>query len=184
MLNYERARHLAPADPDIDHNLQLERKREGLASNSYRWWEIMLRSIDWSVWMGCVIAGLVLIFLAIVGFSYLPAISARSGVSQALLRTVFRLVLFIGIPLCLLLGYIELATLGFNQRIDGVIVAPKAATIWLSPIPASDSRGSILEGELVTVMDRHNGYLWVATRDKQFGWVRTDEVAPVIAGSF
>jgi hypothetical protein len=79
---------------------------------------------------------------------------------------------------------IELATLGFSQRIDGVIVAPKAAMIWLSPIPASDSRSSILEAELVTVMNRHNGYLWVATRDKQFGWVHADEVAPVIAGNF
>ena len=129
LLNYERARYLAPADTEIDHNLQLERKKLGLKPNSYRWWEIMLRSIDWSVWMGCIAAGLVLIFLAIVGFSYLPVLSARTKIPLPVLRTVFRLVLFIGIPLCLLLGFIELSTLGFNQRIDGVIVATKSAMV-------------------------------------------------------
>jgi len=184
LLNYERARYLAPADAEIDHNLQLERKKVGLKPNSYRWWEIMLRSIDWTVWMGCIAAGLIVIFLAIVGFSYLPALSARTGIPAQVLRTAFRLVLFIGIPLCLLLGFIELSTLGFNQRIEGVIVAPKAATVLVSPFATSDQRGTIVEGELVTVEDRHDDYLWVADRDNEFGWVRKSDVAPVIAGSF
>ena len=149
LLNYERARYLAPADTEIDHNLQLERKKLGLKPNSYRWWEIMFRSIDWSVWMGCIAAGLVLIFLAIVGFSYLTVLSARTKIPQPVLRTAFRLVLFIGIPLCLLLGFIELSTLGFNQRIDGVIVASKSAIVLVSPFDTSDRRGVIAEGEVV-----------------------------------
>ncbi len=184
LLNYERARYLAPADKDIDHNLQLERKKAGLQPNPLRWWEIMLLSIDWTVWMTCIATGLLLIFLAIVGFSYLPALSGRTRIPQPLLRIIFRLVLFIGIPLCLLLGFVEVATLGFNQRLDGVIVASKAATVWISPIDTSDVRGVIPEGELVTVEDRHDDYLWVAARDNRFGWVRKQDVAPVIAGSF
>ncbi len=184
LLNYERARYLAPADKDIDHNLQLERKAAGLQPDPLRWWEVMLLSIDWSVWMSCIGAGLVLIFLAIVGMAYLPGLAALSGIPRASLRTCFRLVLFIGIPLCLVLGFIEVATLGFTQRIDGVIVASKAATVWISPIDTSDVRGTIPEGELVTVVDRHNDYLWIAARDNRFGWVRKQDVAPVIAGSF
>jgi hypothetical protein len=184
LLNYERARYLAPADKEIDQNLQLERKKAGLPSNSYRWWELMLRCINWSVWMGCIAAGLVLIFLAILVLTYLPALSARTKLSQPHLRTICRLILFIGIPLCLLLGFFELATVGFSQRIDGVIVAPKAATVWVSPIDTSDSRGAIPEGEVVTVEDRHDDYVWVADRDNEFGWVRLKDVAPVVAGSF
>lgn len=184
LLNYERARYLAPADRDIDHNLQLERKKVGLPPNSYRWWEVALRSIDWSVWMSCIAVALLLISLAIVGLSYLPTLGAKTKLSAGTWRTIFRAVLFIGIPLCLLLGFIELATIGFNHRIDGVIVAPKAATLWVSPFDTSDTRGVIAEGELVTVEDRHAGYLWVAARDKQFGWVRLGDVAPVVAGSF
>jgi tetratricopeptide (TPR) repeat protein len=167
MLYYERARYLAPADKEIDHNLQLERKKVGLPPDPYRWWEIMLLSINWSVWMGCIAAGLILIFLP-----------------TPILRNICRLVLFIGIPLCLLLGFVEISTIGFNQRLEGVIVSPKAATVWVSPFDSSDTRGAIPEGELVTVEDRHDDYLWVAGRDNQFGWVRLNEVAPVVAGSF
>ncbi len=184
LLNYERARYLAPADKDIDHNLQLERKKAGLPPDSYRWWEVMLRSIDWSVWMGCIALGLLLIFLAIVGSSYLPALSARTKLAEGTLRVIFRAVLFVGIPLCLLLGFIELATIGFNQRLDGVIIAPSAATVWVSPFEISGKRGVIPEGELVTVEDRHDDYLWVAWQDKLFGWVRVKDVAPVNTASF
>ena len=184
MLNYERARYFAPTDKEIDHNLQLERKKAGLQPNSYRWWEIALRSIDWSVWMACIGAGLVLIFLAIVGLSYLPALSSRLNIRAGVLRNIFRAVLFVGIPLCLLLGFVELSTIGFSHRIDGVIVAPKAATVWVSPFDSSDTRGAIAEGELVTVEDRHADYLWVAARDNQFGWVRQKDVEPVVAGGF
>jgi hypothetical protein len=93
-------------------------------------------------------------------------------------------VLFIGIPLCLLLGFIELSTIGFNQRIDGVIVAPNGVTVLVSPFDTSDNRGMIKEGQLVTVEDRHGDYLWVADRNNEFGWVKASDVAPVIAGSF
>jgi hypothetical protein len=184
MLNYERARYLDPADKAIDHNLQLERKKAGLRPNSYRWWEVMLRGIDWSVWMGCIAAGLVLIFLSIVGLSYWPAPGAGGKNRARALRNIFRAILFAGVPLCLLLGYIELMTVGFAHRIDGVIVAPKAATLWVSPIDSSDSRGTIPEGELVTVENRHNDYVWIEARDNQFGWVRLKDIEPVIAGSF
>jgi tetratricopeptide (TPR) repeat protein len=184
MLNYERARYLDPGDKEIDHNLQIERKKAGLQPNSYRWWEVALRSIDWTVWMGVIATVLVLIFVAIVGLSYLPALSARTNLPSSLWRTIFRGILFGGIPLCLLLGYIELMTVGFDHRIEGVIVAPKAATLWQSPIDISDSIGVIPEGELVTVEDRHNDYLRIEARDHHFGWIREKDIEPVIPGSF
>ncbi len=165
MLNYERARYLAPGDREIDHNLQLARKQAGLEPNSYRWWQVALRSIDWTVWMAVISACLVLIFLAIVGISYLPGLASATGLPAGVLRTVFRAILFAGIPLTLLLGYIELATIGFNHRIEGVIVAPKSATLKISPLDIADSLGQIPEGELVTVEDKYKGYLRIEARD-------------------
>jgi tetratricopeptide (TPR) repeat protein len=184
MLNYERARYLAPGDKEIDHNLQIARKQAGLEPNTYRWWQVALRSIDWTVWMAAIAVGLVLIFLAIVGLSYLPPLASGLNLPVPLLRNIFRGILFGGIPLCLLLGYIELMTIGFNQRIDGVIVAPKAATLWLSPFASSDTLGVIPEGELVTVEKREKDYLWIEARDHHFGWVLRKDIEPVIAGSF
>ncbi len=184
MLNYERARYLAPADRDIDHNLQYARKQAGLEPNSYRWWQVALLSINWTVWLGVMAACLLLIFLAIVGTSYASGLASASRIPPRLLKNSFRGILFVGIPLCFLLGYIELSTIGFNNRIEGVIVAPKEATLRLSPFESADSIGTIPEGELVTVEDRHDDYLRIEARDHHFGWVQEKDLEPVIAGSF
>jgi len=184
LLNYERARYLAPTDGDIDHNLQLARKQARLDPNSYRWWQIALLSINWMVWLVIMAACLLLIFLAIIGTSYAPAISSATKIPLRLLKNIFRTILFAGIPLSLLMGYVELSTVGFNDRIQGVIVAPKEATLRLSPFDSSDSIGTIPEGELVTVEDRHNDYLRIEARDHHFGWIAQKDIEPVIAGSF
>ncbi len=63
--NYERARYLAPADADIDHNLQLARKQAGLESDSYRWWQIVLRNLTIGQWLAIVDGWLGLIALAV-----------------------------------------------------------------------------------------------------------------------
>jgi len=184
ILNYERARTLAPADRDIDHNLQLARKQAGLEPNSYRWWQVALLSINWTVWLGIMAACLLLIFLAVLGTTYAPALAAASKIPLRLLKNIFRAILFAGIPVCLLMGYVEVSTVGFNTRIEGVIVAPKEATLRLSPFDSADSVGTIPEGELVTVEQRHNDYLRIEGRDHHFGWVRENDLEPVIPGSF
>jgi tetratricopeptide (TPR) repeat protein len=184
LLNYERARYLAPDDPDIDHNLQLARKQAGLEPNSYRWWQIALLSINWLVWLGIMATCLILIFLAVIGTAYASAISTALKIPPRLLKNIFRAIIFAGIPLCLLLGYVELSTVGFSYRIQGVIVAPGQATLRLSPFDGADSIGTIPEGELVTVEDRHNDYLRIEARDHHFGWVAQKDLEPIIAGSF
>jgi tetratricopeptide (TPR) repeat protein len=184
ILNYERARCLAPADRDIDHNLQLARKQAGLEPNSYRWWQVALLSINWIVWLGIMAGCLLLIFLAVIGTAYAPALAAASKIPLRLLKNIFRAVLFAGIPVCLLMGYVEVSTVGFNTRIEGVIVAPKEATLRLSPFESADSVGTIPEGELVTVEQRHNDYLRIEARDHRFGWIQKKDIEPVIPGSF
>jgi hypothetical protein len=184
LLNLERARYLAPGDRDIDHNLQLVRKQAGLEPNSYRWWQVMLRSIDWTVWMGLISACLVLIAAAIVGLPNLARVASTLRLAPATVRTVLRLFLFVGIPVALLMGYVELATIGFSHRLEGVVVAPKSATLRISPFDSADSVGQIPEGELVTVEDRHKDYLRIEARDHHFGWIKRSDLEPVIADSF
>jgi len=176
MLNYERSRFLAPADADIDHNLQLARKQAGLQPNSYRWWQTLLLSINWTVWLALILLCLLLILLALVGVAL--------KISQPRLRTACKAVFFFCIPLALLFGFVELAAVGFNSRIEGVIIASKQATLRLSPFDTAESTGIIPEGELVTVEVRHDDYLRIEARDRQFGWVSDKEIEPVIAGTF
>jgi tetratricopeptide (TPR) repeat protein len=184
MLNYERARFLAPADADIEHNLQLARKQAGLEPNSYRWWQIVLLSVNWLVWLAAMAACLVLIFLAMVGTGYIDALSKSAKMAPRTLRNIFRTVIFVAIPVFLFLGFIELSAVGYGDRLQGVIVAPKQATLRLSPFASADSIGTIPEGELVTVEERHNDYLRIEARDHHFGWIQEKSIEPVIAGSF
>jgi tetratricopeptide (TPR) repeat protein len=184
ILNYERARYLAPGDRDINLNLQAARKKAGLEPNPFRWWQIVLLSINWTIWLDIMGGVLVLIFVAVIGTTYVPALATVLKIPVRPLRNTFRLILFAGIPFCLLMGFIELSTIGFNNRIEGVIVAPKSATLRLSPFATADTIGTIPEGELVTVENRHNDYLWIEARDHHFGWIEAHDIEPVIAGAF
>jgi tetratricopeptide (TPR) repeat protein len=184
MLNYERARYLAPADADIDHNLQLARKQAGLEPNSYRWWQVMLRDIDWTFWFFLIVTCLVLLFLAVIFTTWAVTLAAALKVPLPVLRKTCKGIFFVCIPLALLFAFIELAVIGFSHRIEGVIVASKEAPLLLSPFDTAEKIGAIPEGELVTVEDRHDNYLRIEARDHHFGWVQAKDIEPVIAGSF
>jgi hypothetical protein len=183
LLNYERARYLAPGDAGIDHNLQVTRRQAGLPPNSYRWWQIVMRSIDWTLWLGIILACLFLLFAALIGAANAEALSSRIRISTAVLRKFFKGIAFVCIPLFLFFGFVELDTIGFNQRIEGVIVA-KSATLRLSPFDSAEKTGSLPEGELVTVEAPHADYFWVDDGSKQSGWVQGSEIEPVVPGSF
>jgi tetratricopeptide (TPR) repeat protein len=181
ILNYERARYLAPGDADIDHNLQLARKQAGLETDSYRWWQIVLRSLTIGQWIAIVDGWLALIALAVLAHAFSAVIVRRLGMPPAVLRKIIKGALFVGIPAFLFFGYVAL--IAVPLRIEGVVVA-KQATLRLSPFDSAEQIGTFNEGELVTVEERHNDYLRIAGRDDRFGWVQEKELEPVIDGSF
>jgi hypothetical protein len=183
LLNYERARYLAPGDAGIEHNLQLARHQAGLDPDPYRWWQIVLRSINWTVWLAVISTCLLLLLIALVGSSYADAWSRATGLSSLALRRTFRLIFFICIPVALFFAFVELSAAGFNDRIEGVIVA-KQGTLRLSPFDSAERTGTLPEGELVTVEQRHDNYFWIDERSLQSGWVSDKEMEPVVPGSF
>ena len=77
----------------------------------------------------------------------------------------------------------ELSGLGLNARVEGVVVAKQAA-LRLSPFASAEQTGTLPEGELVTVEQRHDDYFWVDQRSKQSGWMNEKELEPVVPGSF
>jgi hypothetical protein len=183
LLNYERARYLAPGDAGINHNLQLLRKQAGLDPNSYRWWQVVIRSVNWTVWLNVILTCLFLILFALVGNTFAEAWAGATRIPVLLWRKFFRLIFFVCIPLFLFFGFVELSTVGFGDRVEGVIVA-KQGTLRLSPFASSEQTGSVPEGELVTVERRHGDYLWIDEQSRQSGWVQEKELAPLVPGSF
>jgi len=184
LLNYERARYLAPGDSDINHNLQLARKAAGLDPNPFRWWQALMLSINWTVWFSLIVICLALLLAAMIGTASATSLSNALKVPVPTLRKVFKLTFFIFIPLTLLFGFVELSCIGFNNRIEGVIIAPKGAVLRISPIDDSEGVGTAPEGELVTVEKIHEDYFYIEARDHHFGWVSKKDIEPVIADSF
>ncbi len=183
LLNYERARYLAPGDSGINHNLQVTRKQAGLDPNPYRWWQVVMRSINWTVWLAVIVTCLVLLLIAVIGTASAQALSGKTGASAASIRRFFKGLSFFCVPLFLFFGFVELSTVGFNDRIEGVVMG-KPATLRLSPFDSAEKTGTLPEGELVTVEQRHDNYFWVDDASKQSGWVVDKELEPVVPGTF
>jgi tetratricopeptide (TPR) repeat protein len=179
ILNYERARYLAPADRDIDHNLQLARAQAGLKNNSLRWWQIALRSFTIDTWLAVVDFWLALIALAVLSHFFVRRM--QPGPPRAVLGKVVKTVLFVAIPCFLFSGYIAL--MAAPLRIEGVIVA-KQAVLRLSPFDTAEQIGTLPEGELVTVEQKHNDFYRIEARDGKYGWTTRRTMEPVIANSF
>jgi tetratricopeptide (TPR) repeat protein len=179
ILNYERARYLAPADAEIDHNLQLARAQAGLKSNSLRWWQVALRSLPINTWLAILDLWLALIALAVLAHVFVKRL--EPGPRRAVLGKVVKTVLFVAIPCFLFTGYITL--LAAPLRIEGVVVA-KQAVLRLSPFDTAEQIGTLPEGELVTVEQLHDQYFRIEARDGRYGWTLRQTLEPVIAGSF
>jgi len=181
ILNYERARYLAPSDPAIDHNLQLARRQAGLKTNSLRWWQIALRALTINQWLTLVDLWLGLIALAVLANAFADRIASGLRLRRALLDRIIKTVLFVSVPCFLFNAYIAL--LAAPVRIEGVIVA-RDAVLRLSPFDSAEQIGTLPEGELVTVDGRHDDYFRIEDRDGAYGWLPSRALEPVIAGSF
>jgi len=179
ILNYERARYLAPSDADIDHNLQLARAQAGLKTNSLRWWQVMLRSLTINTWLAIVDVWLALIALAVLAHVFV--VRLEPGPRRVVLGKVVKTVLFVAIPCFLFSGY--LALLAAPLRIEGVVMS-KQAVLRLSPFDTAEQIGTLPEGELVTVEERHDDYYRIEARDGRYGWTTRQTLEPVIAGTF
>jgi hypothetical protein len=179
ILNYERARYLAPGDRDIDHNLQLARQQVGLKANSLRWWQIVLRSLTINQWLAIVDGWLLLIALAVIANVFVNRMA--TGPNRAVAGKVVKTALFVGIPCFLFTAYIAL--LAAPLRIEGVVMG-KDAPLRISPFDAAEQIGTLPEGELVTVEQKHDNYFRIEDRDGKYGWMTRQSLEPVIAGSF
>lgn len=179
ILNYERARYLAPDDRDIDHNLQLARQQAGLKPNSLRWWQIAVRSLTINQWLVIVDAWLALIALAVIANVFVNRMTP--GPNRTVAAKVVKTVLFVAIPLFLFTTYVAL--LAAPLRVEGVVMT-KDAPLRISPFDAAEQTGTLPEGELVTVEQKHDNYFRIEGRNGIHGWIMRQSLEPVIAGSF
>jgi hypothetical protein len=169
VLNYERARLLAPADPDIRANLRYVRETSNLPAPARNWFDgaERLASPAAVYWIGC--AGLLLAALSELARRQYPG-------HRRLARG------FMVAGLALMMGTICNAVAFWPTLHEAVVVA-SIAPVRVAPVTAADVLVTLREAQIVTVEAQRPDFLLVHTDAGRTGWVSRSDVARVVPGS-
>ena len=166
VLNYERARLLAPNDPDVEANLQFVRSSAHLPPETHNTFERIAGTLNPSLlaWSG--IAGLI-----IVGACLLAGrVSARHGRLR-----------HAGILLGACLVALTVCNgIALWPKLHTGVVIVGATSVRVSPVPMGDALFTLPEGETVKLGAEHEGFTLVRTRTGRSGWVSKANVAAIV----
>jgi hypothetical protein len=165
ILNYERARWLAPNDPDIATNLRLAHERtQTVLAASYPLRFATLFTMNG--WAGLGAGSLVLVTATLPLALLLPR-----------RRTPLRLARVLAVVT--LLGSLAAIGARWGELSRGVIVA-KAAPARISPVTVGQAIFTLPEGTMVNIEKSHGPFTLVTAQNGQRGWVSRDTIEPVI----
>lgn len=166
ILNYERARLLAPNDPDIDANLQAVRLASGLPAEQPAWFERAATLIRPAVaaWLG-------VLGLLVVG------VSALCGLRTMQLAWLRRVGLLLGL---LLIGSTVANGLVLWPRLQRAIVLVTGTPVRATPAPLGESLFTLPEGATVTMLGEHQDFVFVQIKPETRGWVARARIATVV----
>jgi len=164
ILNYERARVLAPNDVDIKANLEHIRAGAGLPTQSGSWLENHARLGNPNVlyWSGVV-------GIAVLGTGVLVLSFSERHRPAGLIAAV------IAAPLCVAAIVDCIATAPVLH--EAVILHASAARV--SPVPGGDTLFTLPAGLVVSVTDDYQNFKLIKTEAGRLGWVAAADVSPV-----
>jgi hypothetical protein len=178
VLDYERARLLAPKDPDIAANLAKVRESAGLPPQTGGWLESHERfaSPNLMYWLG-------VLGLACAGVSLLilraRRVAARQNPAAPRLKAVLRLVAVGGGLVTLLSVGDALAT---NSLLHEYVVLDTAPATG-SPVSNGAPLFTVSQADVVHAREQHQGFLLVTDSQGRQGWVANTHLAAVVAQS-
>jgi tetratricopeptide (TPR) repeat protein len=165
ILNYERAKWLAPHDPDIAANLRFARQRAGLAAPANMAGERLANFFSPNAWAWVGSAALVVLCLGIVA----ARLEVKYRTSLYLLNTVSGLVLIVA-GVAVGLRY---------QQLDRAILPAKATPALISPFAGAKTVAEFSAGQAVRVERTHGGFSFVRDPAGRAGWVSNAQVAMI-----
>ncbi len=166
VLDYERARLLAPDDPDIDANLNFVRASQHLPteppSNFRR--AVTFASPTLLAWTG--VFGLLLAGACLLAGQVSPR---RRGLRRA------------GVTLgCAFMALTVCNGLVLWPALNEAVVLTDASPVRVSPVPMGDPLFVLPEAETVRITAEHDEYVLVQTGSGKTGWMARANVAPVV----
>ena len=173
VLNYERARLLAPGDPDLAANLRQVRESVGLPLRTGGWLQTHARfaSPDTMYWLG-------LLGLFCAGISLVRLRSLRQQTRQTY-RAPLQIVAILGGLLTLLSVGDALATDSFLHEYVVMNTAPATG----SPVLNGTPMFTVSQADVVQVHQQHADFLLVTDSQGRQGWVSRTNLEAVIPES-
>ncbi|MCI5150832.1 MAG: tetratricopeptide repeat protein [Candidatus Electrothrix sp. MAN1_4] len=168
VLNYERARHLAPGDADIQGNLEQIRKDEGLYRDEHSLPRRLAGLLGADQWL--LIAGCSFLF-----FSCSVLLASLGGGKGG--KSYHWLIAGALLIVCLLT--LPLTFLRYQDWKVGVVLA-EDEHLLISPFADAPVAGDIKAGRLVRTEKEHGDYVFVETETGKTGWLAKESFALVI----
>jgi hypothetical protein len=174
VLNYARARQLAPRDPDILANLKFAQQRLGVDEVNtppramQRFLRSVIESCTASEWSAGELVGLWLLALAIGACVYLPKA-----------RTAFQVIAVAGF---VVFGF---STFALSYQVISDHIAPQAIVVageteaHFAPVPDSTIHFRLAEGTQVAIREDRGQWLFVERADRQQGWVKSEALGRI-----
>jgi hypothetical protein len=166
IANYERARLLAPSDPDIAANLDWVRGHAGLPSAAPSWLD---RPTSWASpntmaflgWLG----------LVLTGAGYLSAMSFPRR------RALCQMAAFAGV---VLLGLSVMSAVVTWQKCHEAVVVAQDAAARISPVTDGETAFKLSPGETVALKGSYHDFALVQTSAGHSGWVAQTDITPIV----
>lgn len=168
VLAYERARLLAPTDPDLRWNLHRVRETAGLPERAGNWLQEYGRFANpnllyWAGVAGLVLAGGCLLALRrggrLRGVLVAGALVGLAGVGAGAVN----------------------AAATFSVLSEAIVLRQAPASV--SPVAGADPLFEVPTADAVRVLDRHGGFELIRDSQGREGWVAVTDLAPVVPGS-
>jgi hypothetical protein len=166
VLYYERARLLAPNDPDIAANLRHVREASHLPSEPDNWFArvSVVASPTLLAWTGVI--GLLLV---------------GSGVILGRLHARYRWVRRLAVPLGIALIALTVANgIVLWPLLHEAVVLTAATPVRVAPVPMGDPLFVLPEAETVKITGEHDEFVLIETRTGRSGWVARANIAPIV----
>jgi hypothetical protein len=167
VLNYERARLLAPEDADIDANLRYVRSAAHLAGATPGGFEHAVTAAA---------SPTVIFWLGVLGILLIGS-SALAATRMQRRRWIARTALLAG---CALLGVTVANGVVLWPRLHQAVVLAAATPARATPVPMGDTLFVLPEAETVRMTAVHDEFVLVETAAGRAGWVARADLAPVV----
>ena len=166
VLNYERARLLAPDDPDIRANLQHVRATAGLAPEMPTAFDRVARLANPLLLSWAGLAGLLLAALSVLAWKTYPP-----------RRRVLGAAAFFGLALC---SVTVCSAIAMWPSLHRAVVVTPSAPVRVAPVPMGEPLFTLREAEVVTASAHHDTFVLIQNRAGRRGWVSSENIARLL----